>query len=315
MNKGRVLIADGVHEVLPESLRNMGYEVTYLPDIDDEGVDALLPDLSGIIINSKTIMDTRRLAMAGRLRFIGRLGSGLEIIDVQEAERLGIRVFNSPEGNCQAVAEHALGMLLALYNQLLMADGDVRNFSWDREARRGYEIEGKTIGIIGVGYTGSAFARVLSGFDVKVCLYDKYKHVEVPSSCRANYMVMDSMAACVASADVVSLHLPLTSETRQMVNAEWLRSCKSKSVLINTSRGPIVNTADLVACLDEGHLSGACLDVFENEKQNEMAEEAKYVYKLLYKMSNVILSPHVAGWTHESKFKLSRILVDKIDTL
>lgn len=315
MNKGKVLISDLAHEYLAQALSRQGYMVINKPDIDDSGVEALLPELTGIIINSKTVMDRTRIKQAEKLNFIGRLGSGLEIIDLIAAQEFDVKVFNSPEGNRQAVAEHALGMLLALYNQIPKADREVRSFSWNREARRGNEISGKTIGIIGAGHTGSAFVKILSGFDADVLAFDKYKDVNFLKSVNSRVQIKTSMESVMAEADIISLHLPLTPETRNMANIKWLRACKPGSILINTSRGAIIDTQDLITSLQEDHIRGACLDVFENEKQSELTPKEKSMYLKLFEMENVILTPHVAGWTHESKYKLAKILADKINTL
>ncbi len=305
----RVFITDGVHPLLIEGFQTAGFETTYDPSVKLNDVKNQIDQFDGIIINSKIIMDQPMLDAARRLQFIGRLGSGLEIIDLEYARKKNIAVYNSPEGNRNAVAEHALGMLLSLANKLNQADAEVRNFKWNREANRGFEIIGKTLGIIGFGHTGSTFAKKMEGLGVKVLAHDKYKKhfantfryvEEVP----LNYLIQNS--------DIVSFHLPLTDDTSHFFDKKFLEHSKDGLVVINTSRGKVVNTKDLIDALLSGKVSGACLDVFENEKPHLFNEEEKIMYDKLYGFENVVLSPHVAGWTYESKEKLAQILLDKI---
>ena len=236
----------------------------------------------------------------------------MEIIDLNYAEAKGIHVVNSPGGNCNAVGEHALGMLLALANNLVTSDQEVRSMIWEREKNRGWELDGRVVGIIGFGHTGSHFAKKLKGFDVSILAYDKYK---------INYaegwdMVKETtLEEVIEGSDIISLHVPLTVDTKHLVSKTFLRQCKKGCVLINTSRGQVVDTLALVEALEHGWLRGACLDVFENEKPNTWSKEEHSLYQRLYDRSNVVLSPHVAGWTVESKKKLSQILVQKISWL
>ena len=309
MKKGKVLITNYVHDYLIDNLVNQGYEICYDQNFDPQTLDDQIHVFTGIIINSKIIMTAERLNMASKLKFIGRLGSGLEIIDLPTAEKLGIAVFNSPEGNRNAVAEHALGMLLAFSNNLLRCDREVRAFKWYREKNRGFEIEGKTIGIIGLGNTGEAFARKLSGWAQTVLYYDKYR---LDSCSELTYLDRVTLKELQERSDIISIHLPLTIETKWMIDESFFQNCKDNLVLVNTSRGSIVKTKDLISAIKSKQLKGACLDVFENEKPFSFSSEENQLYTELYEMENVILSPHVAGWTDESLLKIAETLANKV---
>ena len=305
----KVLITDGVHMLLQDGLRELGYQVDYDPDISLEAVRDLVDRYEGLIINSKILVDRQLLDAGTKLRFVGRLGSGLEIIDLAYAKAKGVAVLNSPEGNRNAVAEHALGMLLALNNKLLQADREVRAGQWQREKNRGRELMGSTVGLIGFGHTGSSFARKLLGMGVRILAYDKYK-----TNYTANFPNVEvaGIGRLCREADIISLHLPLTDETRHWVDADFLGRCKEGLLLINTSRGQIVRTRDLITALREGQVGGACLDVFENEKPATFDPEEERLYAELYKLPNTLLTPHVAGWTVESRERLASVLLEKI---
>ncbi len=305
----KVLITDFVHQHLIDGLTEMGYEVEYNKNITLKQTAKIISDYNGIIINSKTVMDRAMMDRATKLKFIGRLGSGLEIIDLAYAKEKKIRVFNSPEGNRNAVAEHALGMLLALANNLIRADREVKDFKWNREKNRGFELEGKTIGIIGFGNTGSSFARVLSGFGVKVLTYDKYKKDYTDG---LDHVKKASMNQLLKKADSISLHIPLTPDTLKMVDDRFFEKCKLGAILINTSRGKIIDIKALDKALRTKRLAGVCLDVMPNEKPKTYTAEEKQSYSRLFNRNNVLVSPHVAGWTHESLFKIADVLLRKI---
>lgn len=316
----KVLVTDDVHESLIYGLKELGYLVNYQPDIAYNDIFDILPEYDGIIINSKVLMTQKligvspKLAEGGRrLKFIARLGSGLEIIDLDFAKENNISVFSAPEGNRNAVAEHAVGMLLALSNQLIKADYDVRNFQWNREARRGFEIEGKTIGIIGFGNNGSCFAEKLSGFGVKILAFDKFKQ-----GFAQDYPFVeevDSIDEIQKLSDVISLHVPLDTSTHYLVNENFISKCKEGVIIVNSARGKIIHTIDLINALESGQVGGACLDVFENEKTTSFTENERVMYKKLYEFNNVIFSPHIAGWTHESKYKIANSLLKQISNI
>lgn len=304
-----ILITDLVHELLINGLRNAGFEIDYRPNISYDEVFNCIENYEGIIINSKILVSQRFLDNAIRLKFVARLGSGLEIIDLDYAKAKGIVVINSPEGNRNAVAEHALGMLLALANNLVAACTEVENFKWNREANRGFEIEGKTIGIIGYGNTGESFARKFLGWNVRILVYDKYK----PTIDTYNgKMERVSLEELLENAQIISIHLPLNAETKYYVNDIFFQKWTNAQVLINTSRGKILETKALIENLSNGKLRGACLDVFENEKPETYSSDEISLYKKLFSFKNLIVSPHIAGWTEESKENLSKILLDRI---
>jgi D-3-phosphoglycerate dehydrogenase / 2-oxoglutarate reductase len=306
----KVLITDDCHPILADGLKQWGFSCDFMPDITPEDTLNRIADYEGLIINSKIHVNRAFLDTAARLRFVARLGSGMEIVDRPYAAERGVAVLSSPEGNRNAVAEQALGMLLALQNNLLRADREVRSNVWKREANRGYELRGKTIGLIGFGHTGSQFARKLAGMEMTVLAFDKYK---TPGYAAEMPWVTETDEATIQQkADIISLHLPLTPETRHLVDAKWIAQCRPGCILVNTSRGACIHTADVIDALETGRIGGACLDVFENEKPQTFSETEHALYKRLYALENVVLSPHIAGWTHESKYLLAAVLLEKI---
>lgn len=305
----KVLIIDEVHPLIPQELTRHGFTCDFFPDNDREDFLRIIGEYTGVIVRSKVRLDKEILSNASNLKFIGRVGSGMENIDVECAETMGIVCLNSPEGNRDAVAEHAVGMLLSLMNNLNRADREVRNGQWIREGNRGNEIRGKTVGIIGYGNTGSSFAKKLKGFDATVISYDKYKIGYSDSNTQE--VTMDEIAD---SADIISLHVPLTFETTFMVDALLLARFRKPVWLINTSRGKVIKTSDLVEALKSGKVLGAALDVLEYEDKSfeALSKDLPDEFSYLMKAGNVILSPHIAGWTHESNVKMARILLEKI---
>ena len=304
----KVLFLDSVHEVLEQRLVRLGCECihdykTAKNDIDCSGIH-------GIVIRSRFTLDREFLTKCIDLKFIARSGSGLENIDLVASANLGIKVFNSPEGNRTAVGEHAIGMLLMLANNLKNADAEVRNYQWRREENRGWEIEGKTIGIIGHGMMGSAFSQRLRGFGCKVLAYDKYK-----SLTNLEGVEQVEMQRIFDEADIVSLHVPLNEETKYLAKDTWFNSFKKSIVLINTSRGLVVSLSALLEAMNTGKVSGACLDVLEYEETSfEKIHLNQDVFNALKERKDVLFSPHVAGWTKESYIKLSSYLADKIES-
>ncbi len=305
----KILITDDVHPLLIAGFENAGYICDYLPNISLQEATEKIVDYEGLIINSKILVDKSFLDKAKKLKFLGRLGSGMEIVDKVYAKKCGVAVFSSPEGNCNAVGEHALGMLLALANNLMRSDRQVRQKIWQREQNRGFELRGKMVGIVGFGHTGSSFARKLKGMETNIFVFDKYKK-RFGREFRYVHRV-DTLEA-LQNADIISFHLPLTAETKHLCNDAFLKNCKKGVIIVNTSRGNVVKTEDLLTHLESGHVGGACLDVFENEKVQTFNNVEENLYNKLYKFENVVLSPHVAGWTHESKRRLSEILLEKI---
>lgn len=305
----KILFVDDTHPVLSEELTAMGFCCEDFTGSGAEDCKNIIGKYFGAVIRSKITFDSEMLHSAKQLRFIARVGAGMESIDVSAAEKLGIVCFNSPEGNRDSVAEHALGMLLSLFNHLNRADKEVRNGLWRREANRGIEIKGKTVGIIGYGNMGRAFAQRLKGFECTVLAYDKYK-----TGFSDDYVKECEMERIFNETDILSLHVPLTAETRYLIDANYLDRFQKNIWLINTARGPVVNTEDLVNALENGKVKGAALDVLEYEKTSfeAMHEQFPESLKRLVAFENVILSPHIAGWTVESKYKLAKVLADKI---
>ncbi len=290
----------------------MGFTCDFLPDITLEETRRIIPDYEGLIINSKIFVDRAFLDAAVKLRFVARLGSGMEIVDRTYAAERGVAVVSSPEGNRNAVAEQALGMLLALANNLLRADREVRQNNWRREANRGWELCGKTIGIVGFGHTGSQFARKLAGMEMSVLAYDKYKPAGYAVG--MDWVQESTMENIQKQADIISLHLPLTTETKHLLDNQFIDRCNHGFILINTSRGACVKTEDVADALEDGRIGGACLDVFENEKPGTFSDAEQKTYTRLHALENVVLTPHIAGWTHESKRKMAEVLLEKIAT-
>lgn len=305
----KVLITDRVHPHLVDELQAFGFEVTYDVSVVNTSLSEIISNYQGIIINSKIIMDKAMIDRSHNLRFIARLGSGMEIIDKDYAQSKGITVINSPEGNSNAVGEHTLGMILSLYNNLNKADREVREFQWNREENRGVELDGKTVGVIGFGHTGKAFARKLRGFDVKILAYDKYFADPTPGF---EHVQMTSMDEVLKHSDIISFHLPLSLETYHLCNDDILNACKTGVIIVNTSRGTVVDTPALIKALQSGQVGGACLDVFENEKPQTYSVEENEMYTLLFSFQNIIVSPHTAGWTKESLYKIAEVVLHRI---
>jgi len=304
------LFADTVHECLEEELIGKGFRTFHYTGTSRGELKAVIGEYEGIVIRSKVRLDKDILQHAGKLKFIARAGAGMENIDVAWAESRGILCISSPEGNRDAVGEHAIGMLLMLMNNLKRADDEVRSGIWKRAENRGYEIMGKTVGIIGYGNTGSQFARKLSGFDAELLVYDKYK-----TGFGGAHVKESSMEEIFERADIVSLHIPLTEETRYLVDEKFIASFHKAFYLVNTSRGPNVKTAALVQGLGSGKVRGACLDVIEYESvsfEKLGEEDLPENFRYLLNAGNVILTPHIAGWTHESNRKMSEVLAKKI---
>lgn len=307
----RCLITDNTHPILREMLEAAGHTVVVNCDLTYDTLLAQVQDFDALVVRSKIIIDRTFLVSAKHLRCIGRVGAGMETIDVAYAESLGIRCLNSPEGNRDAVGEHAVGLLLALFDKIAHADSEVRQGLWQREANRGLEVKAKTVGIIGFGNMGGAFAKRLQGFDCQIIAYDKYK----PHGYAPSYVEEVSLAELQQRADVLSLHIPLTDETRHMVDYAFLKSFAKSLYLINTSRGTVVKTADLAQAMQEGLVAGAALDVIEYEdmtKDGLCLDTLPADFRYLLAQPNTVLTPHVAGWTQESKVKLAQHLAEKI---
>ena len=308
--KRQVVFVESVHEILQQRLEASGYETHLRYTSTREELMNEMASFEGLVIRSRIALDKEFLDACTHLKFIARSGSGLENIDVDYARSKGIEVFSSPEGNRDAVGEHAIGMLLMLFNRLHLADREVREGEWNRERNRGLELQGKTVGIIGYGVMGSSLGRKLSGFDCAVLAYDKYK------TGFGNATVTEaSLDRLLEESDIISLHLPQTGETKHYVNDAFISRVKKPFFLVNTARGSHVDTAALVSGLQSGKVRGACLDVLEYELpslQGLNADAGKDALHYLGSSEKVVLSPHVAGWTVESYIKLSTVLAEKI---
>ncbi len=307
----KILFIDTVHPYLWDELTSMGHECQNAHQLSKEEIKNSISDVHGIVIRSRFSIDKDFLDACNSLQFIARAGSGLENIDVEYAQTKNIHCINAAEGNRQAVAEHALGMLLSLLNNLHTSNQEVKNGIWKREENRGKEISGKTIGIIGYGNNGSAFAKVLSGFDCNVIAYDKYlNHFE------DTYAKKAEMDQLFEQCDILSLHVPLNEETEYLLNSNFISKFKKDFYLINTARGKCVDTASVLEGLASNKILGACLDVNEFEKTSfENILNMPQVYRDLLNSKKVILSPHIAGWTTESYQKISEVLIQKIISL
>jgi len=282
-----------------------GYHCDYKPLIKADEAMQIIGGYAGLVIRSKFKVDKQVLDAAANLRFVARAGAGMDNINEAYAAEKGISLINAPEGNSDAVGEHAVGLLLSLMNNLNKGDAEIRNGSWQREANRGYELKGKTVGIIGYGHMGHSFARKLSGFQVDVIAYDKYK-----TGFSDRYAREVSMEDIVKHSDVLSLHIPLTPETNGLVDDEYLFHFKKPIFLINTARGKAVKTSAVLNAIKQGKILGAGLDVLEVEKFPALGEQTWF--DELRQNGKVILSPHVAGWTFDSYRKLSEVMAEKL---
>ncbi|SDA51745.1 D-3-phosphoglycerate dehydrogenase [Algoriphagus alkaliphilus] len=303
----KILIIDEMHPSIIPMLEKQGHQVMYLPKITREEILDSVAHYDGMIIRSKTPMDRELLEKAVNLKFIGRAGAGLDQIDLDYLLERGVKLFHAAKGNRDAVAEHAVGGLLALFNNVIKADSEVRKGIWDREGNRGHELMEKTVGVMGYGNMGKAFSKRLRGFGVNILAYDKYKFDY------GNDLVQEVIWENLKSeVDILSIHVPLTKETRNFFSLEELESFAKPFWLINTARGEVVSFATLNAALDRGILRGAVLDVLENEKFNRLTSEQKAEFEKLAQRENVIFSPHIAGWTFESYHKINKVLVKQI---
>ncbi len=306
-----ILFLDEVHPILEERLSTLGYSCKHDYTSSKQKIEAKIGEYFGLVIRSRIPIDKFLLDAATNLKFIARSGAGLENIDVAYAKQQGIKVFNSPEGNMDAVGEHAISMLLMLFNQLKKGDKEVRKGIWDREGNRGLELAKKTVGIVGYGNMGSALAKKLAGFDCQVIAYDKYK-----TGFTNNFVKEVDVATLFNETDILSIHLPLTEETFHYVDDKFISKFKKSFYLINTARGNHICIANLVKALKTGKILGACLDVLAYETKSFETIQAKQLpqdFKYLAQSEKVILSPHVAGWTKESYIKLATFLADKIE--
>ena len=303
--KANILIVDDIHEIMLEKFAQAGIAYDYRPDIDRAETEKIIANYSGMVIRSKFQVDKPFFDVASNLHFIARAGAGMDNIDDEIAIQKQVTLISANEGNRDAVGEHMIGMLLSLMNNLNRSDQQVRTGQWLREANRGYELKGRTIGLIGYGHNGMAMAKKLSGFDVKVLAYDKYR-----TNYTDAYAEEASMEKIYEKVDIISFHIPLTAETKGMINDAYLSNFNKPIFFLLGARGGIVQVPAVLSSLDRGSILGAAFDVLPIEKFPKLAEQTWYPD--LINRDNVILSPHVAGWTFESYYKLSEVAADKI---
>lgn len=308
MSTKNILIVDDIHPIFIEEAEALGYHCDYQPTIKPEQAFEILNKYKGLVIRSKFLVDRKVIDMVKNLRFICRAGAGMDNIDEDYAKEKGIILINAPEGNMDAVGEHAVGLLLNLMNNISRADTEIRTGIWKREGNRGYELKGKTVGIIGYGFMGHSFAQKLSGFGVNIIAYDKYK-----TGFSDRYVREVSMEEIVKHSDIVSFHIPLTPETSGLVDDEYLFHFKKPIFLLNTSRGKVVQTKAVLNGIKQGKILGVGLDVLEVEKFPALGEQGWF--EELSKSDKVILTPHVAGWTFDSYRKISEVMAEKLSRL
>ncbi len=303
----KILIADEMHPSIIHMLASEGWDYTYLPKLKRDEILNQIAGFEGLFIRSKTYIDAEFLDHAPQLRFIARAGAGLDLIDIDEVNQRDIRLFHAGEGNRDAVAEHAVGMLLALFNNIVRADREVRKGTWEREGNRGIELMNKTVGLIGYGNNGSATARRLRSFDCRILAYDRYK-----SGFSDAYVTESTLEQVMEESDILSLHVPLTAETKGWIDGLFIEQMGRPFFLVNVARGEIVSLDAVVHGLKSGKIRGACLDVLENEKLSALTPSQQEAFDFLRASDKVVLTPHVAGWSQESYVRINEVLKRQI---
>lgn len=302
-----IVISATVDDVLLQFFKEKGVAFRYIPKVTPQELLALAPTLTGLVLTTRIKVTKELIDAAPNLKWVGRLGSGLEMIDINYLQQKGIPFFSTPEGNCLAVAEHSLGMLLSLMQKINSSSREVEKYIWLRNENRGVELSGKTVGVIGYGHTGTAFSALLQPFQVILLAHDKYKNDFAHS-----YIRECSLPQIQKYADVISFHLPLTPETHHYANEEFFNGLQKKPFIINSSRGAVIDTEALINALKKEQIAGAALDVLENEKLHTLTPEQKTNFDFLVKHPRVLLTPHIAGYTYEAFYKMSVALIEKL---
>ena len=305
----KIIHLDENHELLKNELGKLGFKNYFDLISTKKEVEKKIWEFEGIILRSRIEIDKKFIDCCKNLKFIARVGSGLENIDTDYAKKKNIEIISAPEGNANAVGEHALGMLLSLLNKIIKSNNEIKNNIWVREQNRGIELDGKTIGIIGYGNTGKSLAKKLSGFNVRILCNDIIKEIS------DKYATQVSISEIMKSCDIISLHTNLNDSSFQLINKNFINNCKKPFFLINTSRGECIKTSDLVDGIKKGKILGACLDVIENESKSFENLNTNSDFEYLKKSEKVVLTPHVAGWSIESKLKLAKVILEKIKAL
>lgn len=299
-----------MHESILDMLENNGFEADYQPEIKRSEILERIKGCFGVVVRSKTSIDRELIDAAGDLKFVARAGAGLEKMDLDYMHEKGIECVNAPEGNRDALGEHNVGVLLCLLHRLHLADREVRGKIWDREGNRGTELGEKTVGIFGYGFMGSAFAEKLRGFGCRIIAYDKYK-----TGFSAAYVKEVSLETFFQETEILSIHVPLTDETNNLFDVPFLQRFSKLKVILNSARGGIISNETILTLLDRGSLLGVGLDVLENEKLNKLTEKERQEFEELAHSDRVILTPHVAGWSHESYRRINEVIIEKLISL
>ncbi len=306
MSLKKILIADDMHRCIIPLLEEKGYEIVYSPLITRDEILKIIHEFEGLIIRSKTSVDRELIEAGSKLKFVARAGAGMDKVDYEYLSSMNVEIINAPEGNRDALGEHAIGMLLSLLHKIPFGNLGVRKGEWNREGNRGIELKEKVVGVYGVGNMGMSFAKKLRGFECEIIGFDKFKKIEM------DFVEQVGLEEFMSRTEILSIHIPLYNETKYLFDLDYLKRFKNLKVLINTSRGEILNTEDLMTLIGEGTIYGACLDVLENEKIATYSDRERELLHKLTALPNVIVTPHVGGWTFESYQRISEVIAEKV---